>query len=168
MYASRRRVVVAALVSGVALFAAAGAGADHGGRGNEGDDNGGGAFRAQLLANLASDPAIHGVAAAPADWRLRSGSVRLQRKSGDLQLRLEVKRLVLASTGTTGTVTTITASLFCGGTRADETRSARLSSRGNARIRDEVTAPARCLAPEVVVHPNGTDSLFIAASGVAS
>lgn len=164
MTASRRRNLVAALVTGVALVGAAGAAADHGGR--DGDDEGGG-LRAGLIANRAADPAIHGVAAAPADWRLRSGGVRLGRTtSRGLSIRLEVNGLVLASTGRTGSVTTITASVFCAGTRAGETAAARLSARGNAELRGSVAAPARCLAPEVVVHPNGNNGLFIAASGM--
>jgi hypothetical protein len=40
-----------------------------------------------------------------------------------------------------------------------------LSSDGNARIGQHVTVPARCLAPVVLVHPNGNLTRYIAASG---
>ena len=66
-----------------------------------------------------------------------------------------------------GSVTSITASLFCGADTvpAMTTRLARLSSTGNARLDAEVDLPTDCLAPVVVVHPNGVASQYIAASG---
>jgi len=37
--------------------------------------------------------------------------------------------------------------------------------RGNARMSGTITLPAKCLAPIVLVHPNGSDAAYIAASG---
>jgi hypothetical protein len=75
---------------------------------------------------------------------------------------------VIPGQGNAGPVTSITASLYCG---ADSTMavattvSAPLSPQGNGRIRDRITLPAKCLAPIILVHPNGNDAAYIAASG---
>jgi len=48
---------------------------------------------------------------------------------------------------------------------AATTVSAPLSQQGNGTIRDRITLPAKCLAPIILVHPNGSDTAYIAASG---
>ena len=45
------------------------------------------------------------------------------------------------------------------------TASAPLSQQGNGTIRDRITLPAKCLAPIILVHPNGSDAAYIAATG---
>ena len=40
-----------------------------------------------------------------------------------------------------------------------------LSSEGDARIAQRVSLPAKCLGAIVLVHPNGNDGAYIAASG---
>ena len=45
------------------------------------------------------------------------------------------------------------------------TASAPLSQQGNGTIRDRITLPAKCLAPIILVHPNGIDAAYIAATG---
>ena len=64
---------------------------------------------------------------------------------------------------------TISASLFCGAdtdiAAAATTDQVPLSADGDARIRDRVTLPATCLAPIVLVHPNGGLGRYIAVSG---
>ena len=67
-------------------------------------------FRSGLVGNVLTDPPIHGVNRAGAPWVLDKGSVKLSR-NGRFDLR--VKGLVLASNGTTGTVTMIAAHFFC-------------------------------------------------------
>jgi hypothetical protein len=67
-------------------------------------------------------------------------------------------------------VTTISASLYCGAdsntTAADTTPQVPINSRGNARIRDRsVAVPATCLAPVILVHPNGDATHYIAVDG---
>lgn len=158
---SRTRVIPAlvAAVGVLALIAAVGA---SGRNGDDDDEGGGDVFRTSVIA-AASGDSIHGVTAA-ADWRLRRGSVRIKSDDDELELRVELRGLVLRSTGRPG-VEAVRAALFCGGARADTTRSARLSRRGDARIRDEVDAPRRCLAPTVLVQPNGNAGVFVAATG---
>jgi hypothetical protein len=126
-------------------------------------------FRSGLVGNLLTDPPIHAVTRAGAEWVLDKSSVTLSRKG---KFNLRVKGLVLTSTGTTGTVTTITASFFCA---PDSDAVAKfvagpvpLEPDGDARIHQTVTVPSRCLAPVVLVHPNGGATRYIAVSGFKS
>jgi hypothetical protein len=126
-------------------------------------------FRSGLVGNLLTDPPIHGVTRAGAEWVLKKGTATLGRNG---KFNLRVKGLVLTSSGTTGTVTTITASLFCA---PDSDTGAKfvagpvpLEPDGDARIHQEVTVPSRCLAPVVLVHPNGGATRYIAVSGFKS
>jgi hypothetical protein len=149
---------LAAVLVAFALVTAVGASA----RNLDDDDDGGGdVLRATLLPSAAGDAAIHGVSPA-GEWRLRRGSVRIER---DGELRVDLSRLVLRASGRNDSVASVRAALYCSGTRADVTRSARLSRRGDARIRDELNTPRRCLAPTVLVQPNGNDRVFVAATG---
>jgi hypothetical protein len=100
-------------------------------------------------------------------WVLDSGQARLRH---DGRLSVRVRGLVLPGppgNGTPGPITTVTASLYCGDdtTAAATTASVPLSSAGNARINERVTLPAKCLAPVVLVHPNGGAAAYIAATG---
>ena len=126
-------------------------------------------FRSGLVGNLLTDPPIHGVTRAGAEWVLKKGTATLGRNG---KFNLRVKGLVLTSTGTTGTVTTITASFFCA---PDSDTAAKfvagpvpLEPDGDARIHQDVTVPSRCLAPVVLVHPNGGATRYIAVSGFKS
>jgi len=67
-------------------------------------------------------------------------------------------------------VTTISASLYCGAdantTAADTSKSVPISRKGNATIHDRsFTVPGTCLAPVVLVHPNGAATTYIALDG---
>jgi hypothetical protein len=126
-------------------------------------------FGSGLVGNVLADSPIHGVNRAGAPWVLDKGSVKLSR-NGRFQLR--VKGLVLASNGTTGPVTMIAASFFCApdsNTVAAFTAGpVPLAADGDARIRETVTVPSRCLAPVVLVRiqpATGPPSSYIAASG---
>jgi hypothetical protein len=126
-------------------------------------------FRSGLVGNLLTDPPIHGVTRAGAEWVLKKGTATLGRNG---KFNLRVKGLVLTSTGTTGPVTTITASFFCA---PDSDAAAKfvagpvpLEPDGDARIHQGVTVPSRCLAPVVLVHPNGGATRYIAVSGFKS
>ncbi|MBV8948847.1 MAG: hypothetical protein JOZ95_25725 [Solirubrobacterales bacterium] len=114
-----------------------------------------------------TDPTFHGVKPGGAPWVLKAGRVRL---TSDGRLDLEVRGLVIPTTGTASPVTTITASLYCGAdadaTPAGTTQSVPISSTGNARIRDRtLTVPSTCLAPVILVHPNGIATAYIALDG---
>ena len=91
------------------------------------------------------------------------------RSTAAARLELRVRGLVITGTGDPGPVTSISASLFCAPdsdlTPAFTTGSVPLSAHGNARIRAHVAVPERCLAPVLLVHPNGGTARYIAATG---
>jgi hypothetical protein len=89
----------------------------------------------------------------------------------DGKFDLRVKGLVFASTGTARPVTAISASLYCGADSSpaaagDTTQQVPISRKGDARIRDaHLTVPGTCLAPVILVHPNGDTMHYIAVDG---
>jgi hypothetical protein len=123
-----------------------------------------------LAPSVPTDPTFHGVSPGAAPWVLKRGDVQLSR-GGKLELR--VKGLVIPTApanGTPGPVTTISASLYCGAdsntAAADTTQQVPISRRGNARIRDRLfVVPETCLAPVILVHPNGDATHYIAVEG---
>jgi hypothetical protein len=120
-----------------------------------------------LAPSQPTDPTFHGVKPGGAPWVLKSGRVRL---TSDGRLDLEVRGLVIPTTGTASPVTTITASLYCGAdadaTAAETTQPAPITSMGNARIKDRsFSVPSTCLAPVILVHPNGISAAYIALDG---
>jgi hypothetical protein len=131
-------------------------------------DNGNGEalVRSGLAPSVPTDPAFHGIAAAGAPWVLSGSSVRLK-ASGELDISID--GLILPSLGTAGPVTTVSASLLCGGdanaNRAATTGTFPLSQAGDARIEETLSLPATCLAPIFVIHPNGGTARYIAVSG---
>jgi hypothetical protein len=128
-------------------------------------------FRSGLVGNVLADSPIHGVNRAGAPWVIDKSSVKLSR-NGRFELR--VKGLVLAANGTTGTVSMIAASFFCApdssAVAAFTAGPVPLASDGDARIRQMVTLPSRCLAPVVLVRIQGAagPGSYIAASGFTS
>jgi hypothetical protein len=128
-----------------------------------------------LAPSMPTDPAFHGVAAGGAPWLLKEGNVRV---SGH-RLDLRVRGLVIPNPpgdGTPGPVTTISASLYCGAdmdpttdmdtTPAATTGQVPINRDGDARIRDNsFNVPSTCLAPVILVNPNGIASLYIAVDG---
>jgi hypothetical protein len=161
--------ILAALVTVLALTVGAAAKSDHGkrhGRHHQSSP----VLASSLAPSVPTDPSFHGVAPGGAPWVLKRGAVEIK-KSG--RLELSVKGLVIPSPAgddTPGPVTTISASLFCGADAdtapADTTQQVPISPAGDARIRDRsFNVPATCLAPVVLVHPNGDTAHYIAVSG---
>ena len=170
--------MAAIMAAAVAAYASVAVGHDGGGRdghGKKGDRHGrdhgmrhGASLIEQSLApSVPTDPAIHGVAAGGAPWVLDRGEVRLDR---DGRFKLRVKGLVIPTLGNAGPVTTVSASLYCGAdsdtTAVDTTPAVPLSSSGDARIFDDsFTTPSTCLAPVILLHPNGNTAAYIAVNG---
>jgi hypothetical protein len=172
MQLSKRRavaVLTAAALAGSATTAVSAAG--HG-RGDGGADaSGGHGDRALLDTSLApsvpSDPMLNGASAGGAPWVLERGEAVLKR---DGRLRVRIRGLVIPTApgnGTPGPVMTVSASLYCGGssTATGTTPPAPISSGGDASMEGPVSLPAKCLAPTVLVHPNGAAGVYIAATG---
>ena len=172
-----KRVLLAltlAIFAAFSLALAVGAFGDRGRSHAPSADRGGRAEgRALLKSALApsqpTDPTFHGVQAGAAPWVIRHGQVRVRGH----RLELRVRGLVIPrpeGDGTPGQVTTVSASLYCGADTetapADTTDQVPISRRGNARIRDRsFDVPDTCLAPIVLVHPNGNTTRYIAVDG---
>ena len=165
-----RRVLVTvfvAAIAGLSLMLAVGAAGKHPGKAKR---HGAPLIKQTLAPSEPNDPTFHGVDAGAAPWELRRGELRLKR-GGKLNLR--VKGLVIPTApanGTPGPVNTISASLYCGAdsntTAAETSQEVPISRKGNARIRDRsFTVPSTCLAPVILVHPNGDTSHYIAVDG---
>ncbi len=162
------RALAAALAAGIAallLSVAVGASANGGSGSGSGDESLLNHTSRRCRATL-----VHGVNPGGAPWVLDRGSVRL---SSDDQLDLRVEGLVIprpVGDGTAGPVMTISASLYCGAdsdtVAAETSRQARLTPDGDARIRDRTfDVPDTCLAPVILVHPNGNAAAYIAVDG---
>jgi hypothetical protein len=177
MWISKRALVavLAAVVGAISMVFVAGAlgrpGGKHGnGPKHEGRHAGALLIHESLAPSMPTDPTFHGVTPGALPWVLRSGVVRLKR---DGRFDLSVRGLVIPTapfTGTPGPVTTISASLYCGAdsntTAADTTQQVPISRDGNARIHDaSFMVPGTCLAPVILVHPNGFANNYIAVDG---
>ena len=173
-----RSVLVALATVAAAALVAAVASADDGGR--KGDEDHGKndrredaakVFTAALSPSNVGDPAVHGVTPGGAPWVLRRGRVQL---AADGRIKVELRGLVIPvahgtfPANTARPVTTVSASLYCApdsSAAAATTVSAPISEDGDARITDTLTLPATCLAPTVLVHPNGGLGAYIALPG---
>ena len=132
--------------------------------------HGGDTFRSTLAPSVPADPALHGVTPGAAPWVLDRGSVRIDRRG---RVELRIRGLVIPDppgNGTPGPVQTVSASLYCGADTetapADTTEADDIDRDGDARIRDDLDVPEKCLAPIVLVHPNGDTAHYIAATGL--
>ena len=146
---------------------------DHGGDNGqgEGNDQGQPLLSSTLAPSLPTDPVIHTVAAGGLPWMLDRGNVRLK---ADGSVRIEIQGLVIPiahgtfPAGTARPVTTVSASLYCApdsSAAVATTAAVPISASGDATIRDTITLPATCLAPIVLIHPNGGINAYIAATG---
>jgi hypothetical protein len=169
----RLLVIAGAMAAAVAVYAGVAAGHNGGGGnggGHQGKHRGNAVLDASLAPSQPTDPSFHGVAPGGLPWVLKRGGVELKKK-GKLELRVRGLVIPVApANGTTGPVTTISASLYCGPdsdtTAADTTQTVPITSNGNARIKDKsFTVPATCLAPVILVHPNGDLTHYIAVDG---
>jgi hypothetical protein len=167
MRISKRALVVAFAAGAVALSMALAVGVS----GSAGGGDGKGSLLKQSLApSVPGDPTFHGVNPGGAPWVLDRGEARLNGANG---LVLRVEGLVIPNPpgdGTPGPVMTISASLYCGAdsdtVAADTTTQVPISRDGDALIRDRSFAvPSTCLAPVIMVHPNGITGTYITVGG---
>jgi hypothetical protein len=156
-------LLAATAALGVAVAASARGGDD--GKHHEGKGKGNTIFGATLAPSVPDDVAIHGIAPGGVPWVISRGSRVELKADGELELR--IRGLIIPGRGDAGPVTSVSASLLCGADTAPAatTGSVPLSSSGNARIEDHITVPATCLAPSVLVNPNGNTTAYIAVSG---
>jgi hypothetical protein len=123
-------------------------------------------LKTALAPSVPSDPMLHGVTAGGAPWKLKRGFFALQ-KNG--QVRVNIRGLIIPELGSPGPVTTVDAALYCGSemekTASFTTPSVPISKKGNALIEATVSVPSSCLAPVVLIEPNGISSIYITTSG---
>src|SRR4051794_35903324 len=172
MWISKRVLTagITALAAAASLALAVGALGHGGQRGHHGGNHGSALIDATLAPSVPTDPTFHGVAPGAAPWVLKRGDVELSSKG---RLELRVRGLVIPTApgnGTPGPVKTISASLYCGADAdtapADTTGQVPISRRGDARIKDRsFDVPDTCLAPVILVHPNGDTTHYIAVDG---
>jgi hypothetical protein len=156
-----KRSFLAVVVVTAAVFVAAAA-ADHGGKGK--GEGHGKLLRQHLVGSILSHPPIHGVSRGGVPWQ-GTGTASLDRHG---RFKVRIRGLVIPGLGNPGPVTSLKFSLFCAPDSSGPvftTDSTPLSAHGNARLRQHVTVPQRCLAPVVLAHPNGNVAAYIAASG---
>lgn len=163
---TKKSFLAAVLVAAVVFVAAAAA--DHGGDRGRGHGHGKTVLRQHLVGSILSDQNIHGVVRGGLPWQ-GGGDAKLSRKG---RFEARIRGLIIPSLGTAGPVTSITISLYCSPesnpAAAFTTTPVPLSQKGNARVRQHVTVPSRCLAPVLLVHPNGAAGAYIAATGFTS
>jgi hypothetical protein len=166
------------LIGAITIFAFSGL-ADDGHRRNDNNGNNGNnsTFEASVIG---SNPGlgVGGINSGGAPWVVREGHASI---SPDGRIQVEVQGLLLASSGTTGPVTMVGATLVCGGTGGTPVAVANnavtpspLSSSGGAQIEQTVTLPAACFGPVVLIRafnasaPLGSQlGVFIAMTGLA-
>jgi hypothetical protein len=175
---NRSTLVALAAVASAALVATVAASADDGGR--KGDDHHGKndqredaakIFSASLVGSQLADPPIHGATRGGAPWILDRGRVQL---GANGRIKIAIRGLVIPiahgtfPANTARPVATVSASRFCAPDSsgpAATTDSVPISADGNARIEDTLTLPSTCLAPTVLIHPNGGTTAYIALPG---
>jgi hypothetical protein len=155
-------LLAAALLVPLALAVAA-TGSDNG-VGHEG--GGATVLRTTLAPSVPSDPSFHGVAPGGVPWVIEHGSAQLKANG---ELEVEIEGLVIPSLGTAGPVGSVSASLYCGPdtttAAAAVTGTVPLSQQGDAQIDAHVSLPSNCLAPILLINPNGGAARYIAVSG---
>ncbi len=105
---------------------------------------------------------IAGVTSGGAPWVVRHGTAVL---TDEGRLRVEVRGLILPSTGNTGPVTQVAASVVCSNAVAATTAAVNLSSTGNAEIRAKVALPSPCLGAVVLIRVAGVNNSPLPATG---
>jgi len=118
-------------------------------------------LKAPMQGSILSDPPLFGATRGGAPWVITTGEAKV---GLDGTVKVEVTGLLIPNVGV-GPVHTVTATVACNGMLVATTAAVPLSSTGDAQIKDWVALPDRCLAPAVLVNPNGNPNVYIAATG---
>jgi len=108
-------------------------------------------FRSTIIGSN-PNTVIGGVSSGGAPWTVQRGSAALNDNG---LLRVEVRKLILPSLGSPGPVTSVSASLVCGGsggTVVATTDPVPLSGDGDAEIEAGIKLPDTCFGPIVLVR----------------
>ena len=118
-------------------------------------------LKAPLQGSILSDPPLFGASRGGAPWQISTGEAKI---GLDGTVKVEFTGLLIPNVGV-GAVHTVTATVACNGLRVATTAPVPLSAEGNAEIKEQVNLPDRCLAPAVLINPNGNANVYIAATG---
>lgn len=118
-------------------------------------------LKAPLQGSILTDPPLFGATRGGAPWDITSGEAKI---GLDGTVKVEFTGLLIPGVGV-GPVHTVTATVACNGERVATTEAVPLSTAGDASIKDWVNLPDRCLAPAVLINPNGNPNVYIAATG---
>ena len=160
----RPAAVVAGAVVGLSLLfgsAAAASSSGNSGRHKAGNDHGTQLLEAPIQGSLTTDPLLFGVKPGGAPWVISRGEAEL---STDGRLEVDVLGLIIPTTGV-NPVPLLAASVVCNGVVVATTSTVPFSTAGNASIEATVTLPTRCLAPAVLLNPNGNPATYIGVTG---
>jgi hypothetical protein len=155
MRRSARSIVTLALVIAGALVAAPGVAAA---------GEGAPLLRSGLVGSSPDGPILFGVKPGGRPWVIDEGRADVSRAG---VVEVEVEGLVIPTPPQNGTnpVPALAASVVCNGTVAATTSTVPFSPAGDAQIEAHVTLPSPCLAPAVLLNPNGAAGTYIAATG---
>src|SRR4051812_10738008 len=108
-----------------------------------------------VAVNPAPGPDIAGISSGGAPWLIHHGSKAMLDADGGL--KVEIKGLVFAATGTTtsstgAVVSQVKATAICNGLPAGTSGLVALSASGDAEIRETVAIPSACDDPIVLVQ----------------
>jgi hypothetical protein len=119
-------------------------------------------LRAPVQGSLTTDPkGLFGSNPGGAPWQITSGEAKVE---ADGTVKVSIVGLVIPGVGV-GPVRTVSASVACNNVKAATTDPVPFSSAGNAEIKATLNLPARCIAPAVLIHPNGNTGTYIAVTG---
>jgi hypothetical protein len=126
-------------------------------------------FRSNIIGSSPNTP-IAGVPSGGVPWTVERGSAALD---ADGRLRVELRALILLNLGNPGPVTSVSASMVCGGTGGTvvaTTDAVPLSVIGNAEIESQISIPSTCFGPIVLVRAvfGGKPGPWIAGTGFTS
>jgi hypothetical protein len=110
------------------------------------------------------DPVVFGATPGGAPWVIDRGSARV-RTDGRLEVRVEGLVIPPPTQPNINPVPKVSASLACNGAVVATTRQVPFSRSGDARIRAWVKVPKRCIAPVVMLNPNGNAKVYIGITG---
>lgn len=119
-------------------------------------------LRSTVAPSVPSDPTVAGAKPGALPWKLASGNIVV----GQGRISVSLAGFLIPGKGV-GPVKTVSASLYCDGNMkpAATTKPVTLSSAGDATIDAKATLPKSCIAPLVLLHPNGQATSYVAASG---
>jgi hypothetical protein len=119
-------------------------------------------LRAPIAGSLTSDPMIFKASPGGAPWVIDRGNARV-RTDGRIDVRVE--GLIIPRGDNTNPVPRLSASVACNGKVVGTTDTVRFSKAGDARIHEKIRVPKRCIAPVVMLNPNGNAAVYIGITG---